>query len=79
VLIRAYNSISKVKRYYIIIRQAYFIVTIKLYSISKDIALQMSFKAINDSISPNSLVFTLLVYNTYPRIVKSDSLSLTIL
>jgi hypothetical protein len=77
--IKAYNSISKVKRYYMVIRQAYFIVTAKLCNIDKGIALQMSFKAINDFISPNSLVLTLLVYRAYPRMTKSDPLSLTVL
>jgi hypothetical protein len=77
--IKAYNSISKVKRYYTVIRQAYFIVTAKLRNIDKGIALQMSFKAINDFIGPNSLVLTLLVYGAYPRMTKSDPLSLTVL
>jgi len=39
----------------------------------------MSFKAINDSAGPNGLVYTLLVYGAYPRMVKSDPLSLTVL
>jgi hypothetical protein len=42
-------------------------------------ALQMTFKAINDSIGPNSLVFTLLVYGAYPRMTENDPLLLTIL
>jgi hypothetical protein len=77
--IKAYNLVNKVERYYTVIRQAYSIVTAKLRDIDKGIALQMSFKAINDSISPNSLVPTLLVYKAYPRIIKSNPLSLTIL
>ena len=32
----------------------------------------MAFKAINDSIGPNSLIFTLLVFKAYPCIVKSN-------
>jgi hypothetical protein len=39
----------------------------------------MSFKAINDSIGPDSLVPTLLVYGAYLRMTKSDPLSLTVL
>jgi hypothetical protein len=77
--IKAYNLVNKVERYYIVIRRAYFIVTIKLRDINKGIALQMSFKAINDFIGPNSLVFTLLVYRAYPRIIESDPLSLIVL
>jgi len=41
-------------------------------------ALQMSFKAINDFIGLNSLVFTLLVYGAYPQITKYDPLSLLV-
>jgi hypothetical protein len=41
-------------------------------------ALQMAFKAINNSISLNSLVLTLLIYSAYPRIIKNDPLLLTI-
>jgi hypothetical protein len=39
----------------------------------------MSFKAINDFISLNSLVLTLLVYSIYPYITKNDLPLLTIL
>ena len=39
----------------------------------------MSFKAINDSIGPDGLVPTLLVYGAYPRITESDPPSLTVL
>jgi hypothetical protein len=42
-------------------------------------ALQITFKAINDFISPNGLVPTLLVYSAYPQITKNDPLLLTIL
>jgi hypothetical protein len=32
----------------------------------------MAFKAINNSIGPNSLIPTLLVFRVYPRMVESD-------
>jgi len=35
-------------------------------------ALQMTFKAINDSIRLEGLVPTLLVYSAYPRITQND-------
>jgi hypothetical protein len=41
-------------------------------------ALQMAFKAINNSIGLNGLILTLLVYSAYPRITKNDPLSPTI-
>jgi hypothetical protein len=39
----------------------------------------MAFKAINDSIGPNSLIPTLLVFKAYPYIVKSDAPNLIII
>jgi hypothetical protein len=39
----------------------------------------MSFKAINDLISLDSLILTLLVYNIYLQIIEYNSLLLTIL
>jgi hypothetical protein len=47
--------------------------------INKDIALQMAFKAINDTARPDGLVPTLLVYGALPRIVEYDALSPTII
>ena len=40
---------------------------------SNDICLQLTIKAINDTIGPNGLVPTLLVFGAYPRII--DELS----
>jgi hypothetical protein len=37
-------------------------------------ALQMTFKAINDSIGPDGLILTLLVYGVYPRMTENDPL-----
>jgi hypothetical protein len=77
--VEAHNSVGKVERYYTVIRRAYSIVTAELRDIDKGMALQMSFKAINDSIGPDGLVPTLLVYGAYPRMTESDPLSLTVL
>jgi hypothetical protein len=67
-----------VERYYRLIRRAYTIITAKIPDISKDIALQMAFKAINDIIRLNSLVLTLLVYSAYSQITEHDLLLLLI-
>jgi len=61
-----------VKRYYSPLRRIYYIITIELLDISKDIALQMAFKVINDSAGPNGFIPTLLVFGAYLRIVESD-------
>ena len=78
ILVKAYNLVGIVKRYHRLIRKAYFIIIAKILSISKDIALQMAFKAINNIIRPNKLVLTLLVYSTYPRITTYDPLLLLV-
>ena len=79
VLIKAYNSVGIVKQYYRLIRRVYLIIITKIRNINKRIALQMAFKAINDSVGPNGLVPTLLVYSAYPKITKHDPLLLTII
>ena len=70
--VKAYNSVGIVERYYGPIRRAYSIIIAKIPDISKDMALQMAFKAINDTAGPNGIVPTLLVYGAYLRITKHD-------
>ena len=41
--------------------------------INKDMALQMTFKAINDTVGPDGLVPTLLMFSAYPQMVESDA------
>ena len=48
----------------------YHIITAELLDISKDIALQIAFKVINNFISPDSLIPTLLVFRVYLYIVE---------
>jgi hypothetical protein len=73
VLVKAYNFISIVKRYHGLIRRAYQIIVFEIPELDKDIALQMAFKAINDSASPDGLVLTLLVFRAYSRMIESDA------
>ena len=61
-----------VECYYSPLRRIYYIITAELLNISKDMALQMAFKAINNSIGPNGLIPTLLVFRAYLYIVKSN-------
>jgi len=39
----------------------------------------MAFKAINDSVGPNSLIPTLLVFGAYPHMVESDAPNPTVI
>jgi hypothetical protein len=78
VSVEAHNSIGLVERYHGPLRRAYRIITAELHDIDKDMALQIAFKAPNDSVGPDGLVPTLLVYGTYPRMVESDAPSPTV-
>ena len=70
--VEAHNSVSIVKRYHGSVRRAYQIITAEVPDVSKDTALQMAFKAVNDSTGPDGLVPTLLVYGAYLRMSESD-------
>jgi hypothetical protein len=70
--VEAHNSVGIVERYHGPIRRAYLIITTEIPSLKKDIALQMAFKAINDSAGPDGLIPTLLVYGALPRMTEYD-------
>jgi hypothetical protein len=71
VLVKAYNSISKVERYYALLRRLYKILRDELQNekLNKEVILQIVIKAINDIARPDKLVLTLLVFKLYPRII----------
>ncbi|EKD14469.1 hypothetical protein MBM_07190 [Drepanopeziza brunnea f. sp. 'multigermtubi' MB_m1] len=71
-LIKAYHSVGLVERYYALVRRAFKIVTKELLKALKEDRLQMAIKAINDTAGPNSLVLTLLVFNTLPKLTEQD-------
>ena len=62
-----------VERYYGPLYHIYHIIIVELLDIGKDMALQMAFKAINNSIGPNGLISTLLVFRAYLYIVKFNA------
>ena len=70
--VKAHNSVGMVERYHGPLCRIYHIIIAELLDIGKDIALQMTFKAINDFIGPNSLIPTLLVFRAYLYIIESD-------
>ena len=72
VLIKAYHLISKVKRYHWLLRRAYEIVMEEHLKLSNANQLQMAVKAINDTVGPNGLIPTLLVFGAYPRMTELD-------
>jgi hypothetical protein len=76
--VEAHNSIGIVERYHAPIRRAYLIITTEIKDLDRDMALQMAFKAINDSAGPDGLIPTLLVYGAYPRMTEHDAPSPTV-
>jgi hypothetical protein len=71
--VKAHNNISKVKRYYSLLQQAYKILSNKLLLANKKAILQITVKAVNNSAEPDGIMPTLLVFKAYSCITK-DSL-----
>ena len=70
VLVKAHNSISKVERYYTLLRRLYEILQDKLQDkkLNKEVILQIVVKAINDIARPDKLMLMLLIFGLYPKI-----------
>lgn len=66
--VEAAHSMSIVERYHTPIRRAYKIICKEAPDLNKETALQMAVKAINDSVGPEGLVPTLLVFGALPRL-----------
>lgn len=70
IFVETHWSIGKVEKYHTSMHHVYNIIQAETQSIiSKNIMLQMVFKAVNNTTRPNGLVPTLLVFDAYPRIV----------
>jgi hypothetical protein len=76
--VEAHQSIGIVERYHGPVRRAYQIVSEELPDLGREAALQMAFKAINDTAGPDGIVPTLLVFGAYPRLVENDAPSQTV-
>lgn len=77
--VEAHHSIGQVERYHEPFRRIYTIIITEIPSIDLELALQMAFKAINDSVGSNGLVPTLFVFGAYPRMMEMDAPSLIII
>lgn len=69
--VEASHSMIIVERYYEPIRNAYRIIRNEARNIDKELTLQSSIKSIKDSVGPDGLVPTLLVYGALPRLGMS--------
>ncbi len=79
VSIEAHHSIEMMKRYHGSLRRIYSIIIIEMLTIDLESVLQMSFKALNDSVESDDLIPTLLVFDAYLRMIESDASSSTII
>ena len=76
--VEAHHSIGQVERYHGPLCRIYSIIATETPGVDPEAALQMAFKAINDSVGPNGLVPTLLVFGAHPRMIEMDAPSPTI-
>jgi hypothetical protein len=79
VFVEAYHSIEMIKRYHEFLRRIYAIIVAKLFEIDSNSILQMTFKTLNDSIDLDDLIFTLLVFDAYFRMIEMNVSSSTII
>jgi hypothetical protein len=76
--IETHHSIEMMKRYHDSLRRIYSIIAIEISDIDLEIVLQMTFKALNDSIELDELILILLVFEVYSRMIEMNVSSLTI-
>ena len=76
--VEAHHFIGMVEHYHGSLQQVYSGNTTEIFGIEPNLVLQMSFKAINNSIASNGLVPILLVFGEYPKMTKFDTQSLSI-
>jgi hypothetical protein len=78
VSVEIHHSIEMIKRYHEFLRRAYAIIVAKLLEIDSNSILQMTFKTLNDSINLDDLIFTLLLFDAYFRMIEMNVSSSTI-
>ncbi len=79
VSIETHHSIDMIERYHDSFRRMYVIIIAKISNIDSNSTLQMTFKTLNDSVEFNELIFTLLVFEAYSRMIEMNALSSTII
>jgi hypothetical protein len=74
--VEAYNSIGKIDGF---LQQAYKIICDELRDTetNAEVSLQIAVKTINDSVGPDGIIPTLLVFGAYPKITNNSAPSPT--
>ena len=75
VSIEIHHSIDQIERYHDFFRRVYLIITAEIPGIDSNLKLQMAFKVINDSVDFHDLMFTLLIFDAYFRMIELDAFS----
>ena len=78
VSMKAHHLIGQIEKYHRPFCRIYSIIAIETPGVDLEAAFQMAFKAINNSVGPNGLVPTLLVFGAHPRMIEMDAPSPTI-
>ncbi len=76
--IETHHSIDMIERYHDSFRRMYAIIIAKNSNIDSNSTLQMTFKALNDFDEFNELIFTLLIFEAYLRMIEMNAFSSTI-
>ncbi len=72
VSIQFHHSIKIIERYHDSLHRVYIIIVFEILDIDSNSISQMTFKVFNDSTDFNNLIFILLVFDTYFRIIKMN-------
>ena len=70
--VETHHSIDMIEQYHDLLRKIYMIIIFEISNIDSDFVLQMIFKIINDFVNFNELIFILLMFDAYSKMIKSD-------
>ena len=76
--VETHHSIDQIERYHEPFRRIYLIIVSEIPGIDPELNLQMTLKAINDSIGSHGLILTLLIFGAYSRMTELNATSPTI-
>ncbi len=79
VSIAFHHSIDMIKRYHDLLRRVYAIIVFEILDIDSNSTLQMTFKTLNDFADLDDLVFILLVFDVYSRMIEINISFFTII
>jgi hypothetical protein len=79
VFVKIHHLINIIERCHESLRRIYIIIVAKIFEINSNAILQMFFKVLNNSTNFDDLIFTLLLFEAYSKIIEMNVLSLIII